>query len=226
MDVLILAGGFGTRLRSVVNDLPKPLADIRGTPFLIRLLRRLECYDVNKVYISLHYRSDLVKQEIEKCNFAFEIITVVDVEPLGTGGAIKNALNFTCANELLVINGDTYSSLDLEIFYNSARALIADVVIAGVTVDDKSRFGAIEVQPETRRVLRFAEKGGVGCGVINGGIYYLRTESLLTITETIFSFEERVLACEHFNVFCIENKCDFIDIGVPEDYRRACSEAF
>jgi D-glycero-alpha-D-manno-heptose 1-phosphate guanylyltransferase len=226
VDVLVLAGGFGTRLRSVVGSLPKPLADIRGIPFIIRLLKSFEKFNIDRMYISLHYESGLIKQEINKHSFSFRIIFIEDLEPLGTGGAIKNALNYISSSEILVVNGDTYSPVDLNKFYAEGQSVAADVLIAGVRVDNTLRFGSIEICPDSYQVVHFTEKGISGEGIINGGIYYLRSGLFNDIEEDIFSFEERVLACGDFNVFCIPNNCDFIDIGIPADYLKACDEAF
>ena len=119
MEVIILAGGFGTRLRSVVNEVPKCMAPIANKPFLWYLLKYLTKFDVSKVILSLGYLRGVIIDWIDECKdefpFAFEY--AVEDEPLGTGGGIKLALKRTSKPNIIVLNGDTFFDVNLNELY-------------------------------------------------------------------------------------------------------------
>ncbi len=227
-SALILAGGLGTRLRSVVGDLPKPMADVAGKPFLWWLLRQLETQGVRDVYLSVGYRHEQVRDGIGDRFGAMWLRYLVEDEPLGTGGAILRAASEIPGDDFLIFNGDTLAAIDLQEFIADADARNADVALAAATVADTSRYGTLEIDGE-RRIRAFAEKGRNGSGLVNAGVYRLRksslTESLVKSTgqPPRFSFERDFLErhVDAMRLIAYPGVSDFIDIGVPEDYRAA-----
>ena len=111
---LILTGGFGTRLRSVVADVPKPLAPVAVSPFLYWLLPNLKHQGGQKVFLSLHHQAEIIQEFLQTVTFDLDIQTVVEPEPLGTGGAIAFSIQqMEIETPFLVINGDTWLSQSL-----------------------------------------------------------------------------------------------------------------
>ncbi|MDA7857718.1 sugar phosphate nucleotidyltransferase [Gammaproteobacteria bacterium] len=210
--VLILAGGKGTRLRSVVNDVPKPMAPINGTPFLAIILGQLSAADFTKVIISIGYKADYIINHFGNEYRGLSIEYIVEDEPLGTGGAIKNALE----NEdgpVLIINGDTYceyTKLDIELNENS---------IYCKHVNDTSRYGEI-VFNQDYKIISFNSNEG-GAGFVSLGIYFLMKPSNICYPlEQCFSWEKFLeQAINPLNMYAVEYDGAFIDIGIPEDYQ-------
>lgn len=221
---LILAGGLGTRLRSVIGEVPKPMADVAGKPFLWWLLRQIETQGVADTYLSVGYRHEQVRSGMGDHFGAMRLHYVIEDEPLGTGGAVRKALAEMPEDEVLVFNGDTFAALDLAPFVAAAQAKQADVAIAVAEVADADRYGTVDAD-ETGMIRAFQEKGRQGAGRINAGVYYLRKAVLLhdsTLPER-FSLEQDFLAQRvgKLRLLALAGVSDFIDIGVPEDYQTA-----
>jgi D-glycero-alpha-D-manno-heptose 1-phosphate guanylyltransferase len=219
--VLILAGGLGTRLREVVGAVPKPLADVAGKPFLWWLLRRLEFSGVSRAYLSVGYRADTIER-VMGGGGSLSLSYIVEDEPLGTGGAIKNALGQIRDDEVVVINGDSLAVFDFGLFLEKARNSDANVVLALAQVNDASRYGTV-VADKAGRITAFMEKGRSGPGIINAGVYWMKRTVLESVPLRTFSFETDFLAARLSSVPIAGIECvsDFIDIGVPEDYHLA-----
>ncbi|CNC93804.1 nucleotidyl transferase [Yersinia frederiksenii] len=221
-DVVILAGGFGTRLKSVSGDIPKPMVDISGVPFLYRLMQYLELQGINRIILSLSYKSDYIIDRVIKDNPVNCIVDfIVENEPLGTGGAIKFACKKVKTKKFIVINGDTYCELDYKEFIASSSN--SDIQISGVEVEDVSRYGSLDLDQDNN-VIDIVEKGREGRGIINSGIYILPTDIIEHYSQDKFSFELDFLPTFNgiFKVF-VSNPY-FIDIGIPEDYYKACEK--
>ena len=116
MNIVILAGGFGTRLQSVVKDIPKPMADINGTPFLELLIREILFCDPEQIVLCVSYLKDVIKNYFGDNFLGVPILYSEEEEPLGTGGAIKQAFDLYNLNEAVVLNGDTYVQTDYQAF--------------------------------------------------------------------------------------------------------------
>lgn len=225
MDAVVLAGGFGTRLRSVVPDLPKPMAPVAGRPFLEILLAMLARKGVRRAVLSLGYQAGVIVQHFGARFEGIELEHEIETEPLGTGGALRTALARCTSEAALVVNGDTF--LDLELDALRARwAFDGSPLIVGREVPDTARFGRLETTG--LRLQGFAARGAGGPGVINMGHYVLPT-AIFDAHPGLpaqFSFEADFLAPQAaalgFEVFVTQGL--FIDIGVPEDYRRAQTE--
>lgn len=219
-EILILAGGFGTRLRSEVPDLPKPLAPVAGRPFLAYLLDRYAAAGMRRVILATGYLGDVVEQAIGRKWAGMEVAYSREETPLGTGGAIAAAARLTKGDGLHVCNGDTYLEYSPAALEAAADGL--PMAIALARVDDVSRYGAVDV--EQGRVLRFHEKRPGGAGLINAGSYFLSAQALAGLPgEAAFSFEKEVLepTVAAGRVGALVDTAAFIDIGVPEDFHRA-----
>lgn len=220
---IVLAGGLGTRLRSVVNDLPKCMAPVNGRPFLHYLLEYMEQQRFSRVVLALGYMHEAVERWIATRSWNFEIAYSVEQAPLGTGGAIRQAMDRTAAEEAFVLNGDTFFDVDTDAMELAHRAGGAAATIALKPMTDFSRYGAVETSPDGR-IVAFHEKKHCRCGLINGGIYVINKRyGLLDFPSERFSFETDILQNKVRESVFTGYTSDgyFIDIGIPEDYERA-----
>ncbi|MCM8813388.1 MAG: nucleotidyltransferase family protein [Candidatus Omnitrophica bacterium] len=224
-EAIVLAGGAGTRLRSVVADVPKPLADINGTPFLEYLLRYLERQGINTVVIAVSYMADAIMDYCRRRRGSLQIRYSVEAAPLGTGGAIKQALTHTAfaADDVFICNGDTFFDVSLSELWQVHSVHQADVTIALRRETDSRRFGSVICDPHTGRIVRFTEKGERSGGLINGGVYVVKKQRLSAFDGDVFSFEYDFLThcCRDYLVMGKEFFGYFIDIGIPSDLYRA-----
>jgi D-glycero-alpha-D-manno-heptose 1-phosphate guanylyltransferase len=221
-EVVVLAGGFGTRLRGVVSDVPKPLAPVRGQPFLAYLLDAFAQQNIRRVILATGYMGDVLPKVLGHTWRGMALDYVQESEPLGTGGAIANAAALVTGDAFFVANGDTFLSLDYAVFARFASEYSAAIGIALAKVPDVGRYGAVEL--DGARVRRFSEKGGTGAGFINAGTYYVQRSAVQAFPDArAFSFETEVLApmTGSGSMVAFTHTHDFIDIGVPEDYQLA-----
>ena len=224
MEAIVLAGGFGTRLKQVVPDLPKPMAPVAGRPFLEILLTSLAHKGFGRVVLSLGYMAEKVVAHFGVRFAGMELVYEIESSPLGTGGAVRIALAQCAADHVFVVNGDTF--LDLEVVEVEAhwQKHRAPIIVAR-EVSDTARYGRLDTNHG--RVLGFVEKGVVGAGLINAGSYVLPVTILdgFPLGQS-FSLEAdflaKAVAEQRFDLFVTNGH--FIDIGVPEDYARAQTE--
>lgn len=222
---IILAGGFGTRLQTVVNDVPKPMAPINGEPFLNYQLDYLKYYGIKKVILSVGYLAEKI-QEHYKLNYnELQIEYVVEQSPLGTGGGIRLALEKCKDNVVLILNGDSFFNIDLLKFESLHKIYKSEFSLALRKVTDASRYGTV-ISDDTNRIISFQEKNGeLKKGTINGGTYILNKKIYLRHTnENInFSIEKDFFEKQltKLNIKGFEFNGYFIDIGIPEDYAKA-----
>lgn len=226
MEVIILAGGLGTRLRSVVKEVPKCMAKVGGKPFLWYLLKYLTRFDVNKVILSVGYLREVIYTWIDnvKDDFPFDIDYAIEDVPLGTGGGIKLALKKATADNVFVLNGDTYFDVNLNDLMNFHIAHSSAVTMALKTIKDNSRYGRVVVDNCSQQIIEFKEKESCGDGLINGGVYIVnKLEPIFFGLPEKFSFEKLVLVsqCKLGKLFGLVQNGYFIDIGIPEDYHKA-----
>ena len=223
LPMLVLAGGFGTRLRSVVSDAPKPLAPAGNAPFLQHLLALWHSQGVRRFIFLLHHQAEVMERFIEEragdLLLSCEIRTVVESVPMGTGGAIANAVRTIGLTEpFLVANADTWVGDGL-----GALAASPAPTIAVVKVPDAGRYGGVELVGS--KVCAFAEKQrSAGAGWINAGLYHLEPAPFRDWDGAPFSLEETLLPqwARHDRLGAVKVNADFIDIGVPDDYFRFC----
>ncbi|SAL32738.1 D-glycero-d-manno-heptose 1-phosphate guanosyltransferase [Caballeronia telluris] len=224
LPCLILAGGLGTRLRPVLGDeMPKALASIGGRPFLSWMLHRLVQQGAPEIVLAIGHGQRHIRDFVASSRDGIEVSFVEEHEPLGTGGAIVHALRAHGAPDMIVMNGDTISNLDLRGLSAFHRSTKADLVIAATTVPDGSRYGTLAFDAQTRRLRAFHEKRE-GHGFINAGTYTLRAASVLACElPKRFSFEQDFLAkrVAAMDMRVFPDVTEFIDIGIPQDYARA-----
>ena len=228
IDVVILAGGLGTRLRSVVSEVPKCMAPVAGRPFLWYLLEQLRHYGVRRVILSVGYLREVIRDWIEAhaSEYPFEFVFAVEEEPLGTGGGIRLAASMAAGPDLVVLNGDTFYDADLQALADARKASGVPVAIALKPMRNFDRYGTVEFG--TGGIIEaFREKAPCAEGLINGGIYALDASGgVLDGHGPRFSFEKDVLEaqCAQRRLAGIVQDGFFIDIGIPDDYARACAE--
>ena len=221
-EAIVLAGGLGTRLRGELADLPKPLAPVAGRPFLAYLLDQLASSGVRRTILATSYLSDKVEAAIGRHWRDMEIAYSVEGTALGTGGAVAQAARQLRGDSAHVANGDTFVRFDLRSLERVVIDTGATIGMALAKVDDVGRYGSVEVRDG--RAVAFREKGGHGSGLINAGNYYLTADAIAAFPQReVFSFEESVLQPMALagKVAVFADTSDFIDIGVPEDYRNA-----
>jgi D-glycero-alpha-D-manno-heptose 1-phosphate guanylyltransferase len=222
--IVILAGGFGTRLQSVLNGLPKPLADINGEPFLKYQFENWINNGFNDFIISLYYRSNLIIEFInlnkngllKNCKIQY----VVEPHPLGTGGAISFLISkCQMTDSFYVVNADTW----IENGYNSLD--IDDENVIGLTkVDNTSRYGSV-LTDQKNLVVKFEEKSDKEIpGYINIGLYKLNKSVFSSYHKVEFSLEKDLfpVLVNEKNLKAVNINTRFIDIGIPEDYHTFC----
>lgn len=223
MEVVILAGGLGTRLRSAIgNEIPKCMAPVAGKPFLWYLLKYLTRYKVSRVVLSVGYLQHVIVEWIDKCREEFPFMFEYSVEesPLGTGGGIKLALSKCTENNVVVLNGDTFFDVDLNDFYDKHRLSSAAISLALKPMRNFDRYGRVLINVADHSVRTFCEKQHCESGLINGGVYYINRDLVWWPVEEKFSFETSVLesGVKQGNIYAFDFGGYFIDIGIPEDY--------
>lgn len=225
LDAIILAGGKGTRLRSVVSDIPKPLAPVNGKPFLDILLSQLDGSDcINKVVLATGYKSEIVIGKYKDCkDYKFEILFSLERELLGTGGAIKKAIQLTESEDILVLNGDSYAEVNIRDVIKEHRDINTLMTIVLKEVDNVGRFGSVKLDGE-KRITHFEEKKDiVNPGLINAGIYLIKRKLFDDVQEDkVISLEKDILpGLIHKGIYGYIAKGKFIDIGIPETYKSS-----
>jgi D-glycero-alpha-D-manno-heptose 1-phosphate guanylyltransferase len=222
MEAIVLVGGLGTRLQSVVNDVPKPMAPIGEKPFLEYILRYLQKNGITRVILSVGYKWEVIKEYFGNKFENIELIYSIEDEPLGTGGAIKKAMLNIKNQEVYVINGDTFFDVDLKELCLKKNSKLQ---LSLKEMKSFDRYGSVESNLENY-VTKFTEKEYKDFGNINGGIYLSSKNIFLEYDlEDKFSFEEFMennskklnITTHIFNNY-------FIDIGIPSDYKKAQDE--
>ncbi len=222
MECIVLAGGLGTRLSKVVNDRPKCMANVAGRPFLYHIFQYLKKEEIKHVILSVGYKFEIIEEWIKKTNWPFKISFAVEKTPLGTGGAIKYALDFTKDNDVIILNGDTFFDIKLRLFFNKHIFSQAELSIALKPMENFNRYGNVLLNSDNQ-IISFSEKKYCNRGQINGGIYLIKNKKLFTNYPSKFSFEEDFL-CKNYKsqkIYGVIYDEYFIDIGIPEDYQIA-----
>lgn len=228
MQAIILAGGFGSRLKTVVNEVPKPLAPISNKPFLYWLIIYLQQQGITNFIFSLGYLHQQVKDFLANnfSHLAYECF--VEDEPLGTGGAIKFCIKNSTQKDILIVNGDTFFDLNIKDFYQFYQQTQSQCSIALTPMEDFDRYGSVEINAENV-IVKFKEKTYCQNGFINTGLIFFNKEVFLDKTKSLpqnFSYEKDFLEpnIANLKVTGYITNGYFIDIGIPEDYFRANKE--
>ncbi len=241
LECILLAGGFGTRLRSVVTEVPKPMAPIRGRPFLEFQLDHFAVHGFRRAILSTGYMAEKIEShfgtQYRSGNHLIDICCVEEKEALGTGGAMvfSGAHLKSSSNPFVVCNGDTWFPVDVSALVECLQKLNADVVMALRKIEKNDRYGSVVVDSQNRVTgFQDAQESKGEAALINGGIYVFRSSKILKDfewTQGMLSFEKDVLprwiaqqGTHQKRIFGIECTAPFIDIGIPEDYARAQTE--
>ena len=231
METLILAGGFGTRLKPRVPNQAKPLAPIGNRPFILYQLDWLVGQGIRSVILAVHYQADqfdAFAEEIEIDSLQLRIVR--EQEPLGTGGAAANAIREVGIEEdLLVINGDTFFNFSLPPILEWYRKRRSCAALIAAEVNDVARYGKVVMEDE--KVVAFEQ--ATGCheaGIVSCGAYILRADVLAEAPEGPFSIEKdffpRLAQERILDAYILRPDEEFFDIGTPEAYNSFCERQF
>ena len=222
VTVAILAGGLGTRLRSVVADRPKVLVEIWGQPFLKYLLDQLNRAGFRKVVVCTGYLGQQVQAEFSSSYFNLSLVYSQESSPLGTAGAIRLALPVLKSDTVMIMNGDSFCDANLKEFWRFHSSKGVDATLLLTKVSDTSRFGRVNIDREGH-IVSFEEKGKDGAGWINGGIYLISRSLLFEIPEKGFlSFEQEMFPTWiNRDFYGYRSRGRFIDIGTPKSFAFA-----
>lgn len=221
IDAIILAGGLGTRLRSVVSDVPKVLAPVNGKPFLDIVLGALvKSGIVGRVVIAAGYMSEKIIELYQNCSrFGIEITVSIEKQLLGTGGAIRLALDSTNTQDVLVLNGDSFIDIDFVALYKAHKQSNAQLTMVLKHVENSNRYGSVTLDGD--RIASFQEKGEqTTAGLINAGIYLLNRKLFDQVEQyKVISMEKDLLPeMIRHDAYGFISEGRFIDIGLPETY--------
>jgi D-glycero-alpha-D-manno-heptose 1-phosphate guanylyltransferase len=225
-EALILAGGLGTRLRTVVSDRPKPLAEVAGRPFITFLLDQLLRSGFQRAVLCVGHLGEYVPLVLGENYGALELLYSFEQTALGTAGALRNAAGLVREQNVVAMNGDSFCDLDLRMLEQMHRTYDARATVSVLHTSDRGRAGALTVDP-TGRVSRFENRpSDPAPGLINAGIYMLRRDVLNAIPPNrAISLEEETfpdLAARR-ELFAWQVEARFIDIGTPESHQAAQS---
>lgn len=223
---VILVGGQGTRLRSVVSDLPKPMADINGKPFLEYLLSFLNNQGCRHCVLSVGYKYEIIKNYFGNQYLNMKLDYAVEEEPLGTGGGIKNSLRFISQDNFFLLNGDSFFDVNLSELAEFHIQNHAAITLAVKEMFHVDRYGTLEIEKD--KITQFNEKKIIEQGFINAGVYAVSKNIFdeKYINKDKFSFEKDILEAyvKSLPFYAFISDGYFIDIGIPEDYQKAQSE--
>ncbi len=228
MQAIILAGGFGTRLQTVIKHQPKVLAEVNEKPFLYWLIKHLQKKGVENFVFSLGYLHNQVELFLQKEFSTLQYKCVVEDEPLGTGGAIKKCIPKIVEENFLVVNGDTFFDFNLQNLNEFFSKTNSDCTIALTPMENFDRYGSVAID-EFNNIYQFNEKKYCKKGFISTGILILKKSTFLNSTKKLpqnFSYEKDFLEpnISKLKVTGYISNGYFVDIGIPEDYYKANNE--
>lgn len=223
IDVVVLCGGMGTRLKGILGDNPKPMAKIDERPFLDILVGYTATFGFKRFILCAGYKAESIQEYYKSKKSRVEILIIEEEELLGTGGAVKNAEALIQSSPFLILNGDSFFDIDLCKFIDFHLSKKALLSVALISAKDAKDYGSIEID-SLDRVVRFSEKEKAGRGsLINAGIYLFNSEVLsLMPSNKKFSLEydffPKIVGREFYGYLA---KGLFVDIGTPERYIQA-----
>ena len=223
MDVLILVGGKGTRLHSVVGDRPKPMVDVNGQPFLNKLIEYVSSFGHNRFILCAGHMAEYIKKYYQDINLPQEIILSIEKSPLGTAGAVKNAEKLIQTEVFCVMNGDSFCPVDLMDFKAFHYRKKAQISLAVTKAKGMKDYGLVDFDG-SQQIVNFEEKKhNSETGYINAGIYLFNKSILREIPKGIFySLEENLFpSILGKKFFAYITTGEMLDIGSPERYKLA-----
>ncbi|MEI6609784.1 MAG: nucleotidyltransferase family protein [Deltaproteobacteria bacterium] len=222
INAIILAGGLGSRLRSIVTDVPKVLAPVNGRPFLDIVIGSLaKSGIVDRVVLAAGYMAEKIIEQYQNSHrFCVEISVSIEEQLLGTGGAIRLAMELTDSQDILVLNGDSFIDVDYIALYRAHKQNNAQLTMVLKHVEDASRYGSVIINGD--KIVLFQEKSNeIVAGFINAGVYLLNRDLFVHVAQNkIISMEKELLPdmIKHDAYGFISNG-RFIDIGLPDTYK-------
>ncbi|MGB8769749.1 MAG: nucleotidyltransferase family protein [Candidatus Korobacteraceae bacterium] len=226
-DALLLCGGAGLRLRSVIGDAPKGMAEVAGRPFLELLLRQLHRHGFKRAILAVGYQQDAILSHFGERSCGLRLTYSAESCPLGTGGALRNAADLIESESVLVMNGDSYTDVDLSKFLADCREAKADASVVVVPADGRRDCGFVLINGDGR-LASFEEKQAPRhAPYVNAGVYILSRQLLYEIPAGVEISLERTLLPRwlqqgrYIKGFIYSGRC--VDIGTPERYRNAQS---
>jgi D-glycero-alpha-D-manno-heptose 1-phosphate guanylyltransferase len=225
MEAIVLAGGFGTRLKTVVSDIPKSMAPIGKKPFLEYLFHYLSHYNISNLILCTGYKHESILTYFGSSFNNIPLSYSIENEPLGTGGALIKALSLIKDPHFIVINGDSFFKIDIDALYKSHVHSGSDFMIALKPMSNFDRYGTVQMDGD--RIIAFKEKCFRTTGLINGGIYSVKKSTLQNAHLPKKCSLEKDFLEKYVSILKIFGKVFndyFIDIGIPEDYFRAEKE--
>ena len=223
LDAMVLAGGFGTRLGGLIGQTPKPMAAIRGRPFLDLLVDDLVAQKVTRIILCVGYLREQIVAHYRARSDA-EILFSEETVPLGTGGAVKGAARLVRSDQVLILNGDSYCNVRIGDFFAFHESKMAEISMVLANSGSRVDAGSVDVAGDGR-ILRFVEKSAASrTPFINAGIYLMPRSLPATWTFPVpFSLENDVFPRAALNGKCFgfRVESELIDIGTPDRYREA-----
>ena len=223
MECIVLAGGLGTRLKSVIGDHPKCMAEVNGKPFLHYVFDYLEENKCNRVILSLGHLHQVILDWLKTQNRSFSVDYVIEHEPLGTGGGISLAMANATEEDVIVLNGDTMFCVDLNELVDFHKETKAETTLALKHMKFFERYGVVKTN-KNHYITAFEEKKYYEDGLINGGVYIINKLALVNRQLPLkYSFEKDYLETfvNEGKFLGFESEAYFIDIGIPSDYTLA-----
>lgn len=226
MKAIIIAGGFGTRLRPLTYNTPKAIMPVANVPFLLHQIELIKKYGIKEVIINLHYLSDSIKKALRGVK-GVKLYYSIEKKPLGTAGAVKNAEEFFDDEPMVVFNGDILTDLNLRELINFHKAKKAKATLTLARVEDPTTYGLV-LMAKDKRIKEFIEKPNwerVTTNTINAGIYVLDPKIFREVPfRTEYSFERQLfpkLLQEGKRLYGYETAAYWLDIGNPVKYMEA-----
>lgn len=233
MQGLLLVGGFGTRLKSITDSIiPKAMVDINGVPFLSILLDYLISQGMTEIILSTGFKHEIIENYFKEYYKNIPIKYVKEDDPLGTGGALYNAMSKSNLKDVVfAMNGDSFVKFNLKEMINYLEKNKTDGLILTRKIENCSRYGSLIVNKDNR-IIDIKEKSkDITAGIINTGIYLLYPSNIIKAKQDLslsdkFSFEEDLMPYlfKNYNYHSYKMNDYFIDIGIPEDYKRFCAD--
>jgi D-glycero-alpha-D-manno-heptose 1-phosphate guanylyltransferase len=225
MRAVVLCGGFGKRLGELTREVPKPLLEVGGKPFVGYVLDRLMAGGVTQACLAVSFQWQKFRPVLGDQWNDLRLSYSVESDPLGTGGAVRQALLQMAWPDALIVNGDTLVDVNLYEIQKMAHTRRADAIVALKPVDASARFGKVTVGRDLR-IHSFSEKSFLGPGLINAGVYWLRAQALDRVRGRVFSLEREFIAnhVKDLNIYGLITSGYFVDMGIPEDLERVRRE--
>ena len=225
-EAIILAGGMGTRLQSVITEIPKPMAPVGERPFLSIILDSLSDQGIEHIILSVGYKHEVIYTYFGNSYKDIKIDYAIENEALGTGGAVSLAMNYLKDEAFIMMNGDTLFDVDLNLLSDFHHKNKSDISIALKPVINQNRYGLVKIDDDNR-IIEFAEKQPIDQGLINGGVYISSRQFISTLElPKKYSWEKNILEkqTKSSKMYGFISNSYFIDIGIPSDYAKAQSE--